>query len=165
MSSLHSPSPGVVEDEKSTGELYTGLLSERHSTDNGTLESAILHNHDQEIDIEVDNDYDGVDEEENDTIGSGEANIFILSGGYCKGCGKDGRRLEACEKCKEMLCLDCIVKYRKGGRVLYLCSECADEYKKWHRRKIIAVVAIVVIAVIVGMVAYIWSFNTKRHSE
>lgn len=150
MSSLKSSSPGALEgEESSNSELFTGLLAERHN-DSGTLESALFNNYNNDDDDEVE---EGI----NDTISSYEASAFISPSGCCSNCGKDGCRREPCEKCKELLCLDCIVKYRKGGRVLYLCGDCAEHYRKWRIRKIIIAISIVVLAAIISLVVYIFT--------
>lgn len=152
MSSLKSSSPGALEEEETNSELFTGLLAERHN-DSGTLESALFNSRDD--------DYDDDEPEEgmNDTISSYEAGAFISPSGCCSNCGKDGCRREPCEKCKELLCLDCIVKYRKGGRILYLCGECAAHYRKWRIRKIIIAISVVVLAGIISLVVYV---STKK---
>lgn len=145
MSSLQTPSPGDLEEHDVSG-LYTGLLADRYN-DNGTLEAAIFNSHNESLDDD--------DEGGEGLVNSGEASIFISHSGCCVVCGKDGCRREPCENCKDLLCQDCVVKYKKGGRVLYLCSECAQHYRKWHVRKIIITVTIVVVAIVISLIAYI----------
>ena len=146
MSSLKSSSPDALEDEHDDSELFKGLLPERHF-DNGTLESALFNNH-----------YDDDEEAEEGmggTISSHEAGAFISPSGCCSNCGKDGCRREPCERCKDLLCLDCIVKYKKGGRVLYLCSDCEKHYRKWRIRKVLIAVSFVVLAAVVCLIVYV----------
>ena len=119
MSSLPTPhTSGTSPNEQSNSELYAGLLTERLS-DDGSLEAAAAA---------TAQDCDSPDEdkdEDESTISSNEARIFISSSGSCTTCGKDGTRKDACEKCRARVCRNCMVRYRKGGRVLYICDNCA----------------------------------------
>ena len=142
MSSPQTHSSGSP-DEQSNSELYTGLLTDRLN-DNGTLEAAVSQgcgSDDEEV--------------EDSPIDSDEARIFISSSGVCNSCGKDGTRKDACEKCRSRVCRECMVKYRKGGRVLYVCDECAKKLKRVRMLKIAAAVSVVAVTAVICLIVFI----------
>ena len=149
MSSLPTPhTSGTSPNEQSNSELYAGLLTERLS-DDGSLEAAAA----------AAQNCDSADEDEDEsTIGSDEAHVFISSSGSCATCGKDGTRKDACERCRTRVCRDCMVRYRKGGRVLYICDNCAKKLKKKRLLKIAAAVSVVAVTAVICLIVFIASY-------